>query len=231
MNLHHSLARLALASLLTMTAAGAMAHDTGTHGPGAHDTGSLTVSVRKANDRFRDVKVAAAEGYAPIPCASGTSGGAMGIHYVNADYLKDDAIDISKPEAVMYEPKANGEMQLVAVEYITEKGPASLEGQLFNFNSAPNRYGLPAFYELHVWAWRENPTGAFSDNNPRCLVRRREDQRALIGGLPGFRPPRRPRPARGSAVRYPQTGGSASGSAVRCRFRVRTSRCDRDRHR
>lgn len=161
MNFRHSLASLAAASLLSMAAADAMAHDTG-----PHDTGSLTVSVRKANDRFRDVKVATAEGYAPIACASSPTGGAMGIHYVNAGYLKDDAIDISKPEAVMYEPRANGELQLVAVEYITGKGPASLEGQLFNFNGAPNRYGLPPFYELHVWAWRDNPTGAFSDNNP-----------------------------------------------------------------
>lgn len=42
----------------------------------------------------------------------------------------------------------------VAVEYITSKGPASLDGQLFNFNSAPNRYGLGEFYELHVWPGR-----------------------------------------------------------------------------
>jgi hypothetical protein len=24
----------------------------------------------------------------------------------------------------------------------------------------------PAFYELHVWAWRDNPHGAFVDWNP-----------------------------------------------------------------
>ncbi|TKB06507.1 MAG: hypothetical protein E5V75_34830, partial [Mesorhizobium sp.] len=47
----------------------------------------------------------------------------------------------------------------MAVEYITSKGPASLDGQLFNFNSAPN--GLGEFYELHVWAWKSNPTGTF----------------------------------------------------------------------
>ena len=23
------------------------------------------------------------------------------------------------------------------------------------------------FYELHVWAWKQNPTGAFADNNPK----------------------------------------------------------------
>ncbi|MER9165275.1 hypothetical protein [Mesorhizobium sp. M0239] len=127
----------------------------------------LADKVRAANSRFLDVKAATSEGYAPIPCASGITGGAMGIHYVNGGYLKDDKIDIARPEAVMYEPMADGTLQLVAVEYITSKGPASLDGQLFNFNSAPNRYGLGEFYELHVWAWRGNPTGTFADMNPK----------------------------------------------------------------
>ena len=75
-------------------------------------------------------------------------------------------IDIAKPEAVMYEPKPDGSLNLVAVEYIAFKGPAALEGQLFNFVPAPNRYGLDPFYELHVWAWKQNPDGTFADNNP-----------------------------------------------------------------
>ncbi|WP_027062126.1 hypothetical protein [Mesorhizobium loti] len=132
----------------------------------AHDTGRLDEQVRAANSRFENVAMATAEGYSPIPCASGITGGAMGIHYVNPAYLKDDAVDLAKPEAVMYEPMADGKLKLVAVEYITSKGPASLEGQLFNFNSAPNRYGLGPFYELHVWAWKKNPTGTFADMNP-----------------------------------------------------------------
>jgi hypothetical protein len=127
----------------------------------------LAGKVRAANSRFLDVRAAIAEGYAAIPCASGITGGAMGIHYVNGQYLKDDKIDIARPEAVMYEPMADGTLKLVAVEYITSKGPASLDGQLFNFNSAPNRYGLGEFYELHVWAWKGNPTGTFADMNPK----------------------------------------------------------------
>ncbi len=126
----------------------------------------LADDVRMANDRFKDVAAAVAEGYAPIPCASGIEGGAMGIHYVNPDYLKDDKIELSRPEAVMYEPGADGKMTLVAVEYITSKGPAELEGHLFSFTGAPNRYGLGPFYELHVWAWKPNPKGAFADMNP-----------------------------------------------------------------
>jgi hypothetical protein len=142
-------------------------------GPSLSESSSLSKSsspladaVREANSRFADVNAAVAEGYAPIPCVSGIDGGAMGIHYVNGDYLKDDAVDIGKPEAVMYEPKADGSMQLVAVEYITFKGPAELGGHLFSFTNKPNRYGLEPFYELHVWAWRDNPTGVTADMNP-----------------------------------------------------------------
>ena len=136
----------------------------GSAGPLANPLADM---VRASNSRFLDVAVATAEGYEPIPCASGVAGGAMGIHFVSAKYLKDDGIDLAHPEAVMYEPMADGSLALVAVEYISSKGPASLEGHLFNFNSAPNRYGLGPFYELHVWAWKPNPTGTFADMNPK----------------------------------------------------------------
>jgi hypothetical protein len=126
----------------------------------------LANEVKAANARFADVAVAKSEGYAAIPCVSGIDGGAMGVHFVNQKLLDDPAVDIAKPEAVLYEPSADGKLTLVAVEYITEKGPAALGSQLFSFTNAPNRYGLPAFYELHVWAWRDNPTGVFSDMNP-----------------------------------------------------------------
>jgi len=127
---------------------------------------TLPEQVRAANDRFRNVETAVKEGYSPIPCTSGIEGGAMGIHYVNPTLIGDEKIDISKPEAVMYEPGDDGKMKLVAVEYITTKGPANLGGQLFSYSGAPNRYGLPAFYELHVWAWKQNPKGPFADMNP-----------------------------------------------------------------
>ncbi|WP_372784343.1 hypothetical protein [Phenylobacterium sp.] len=148
--------RLTLLSLLAAGAAAAAER---------HDN-PLAAHVRAANSRFQDVKVAVAEGYSPIPCTSGIDGGAMGVHYVNASYLKDETPDIKRPQAVMYEPGPDGKMKLIAVEYISFKGPASLDGQLFAFNGAPNRYGLNPFYELHVWAWRPNPKGTFADMNP-----------------------------------------------------------------
>jgi hypothetical protein len=148
-------------ALLSLLAVGVVAGDAA-----AQNRDGLVDQVRAANARFNEVSAAVAEGYAPIPCASGVDGGAMGVHYVNPTYLKDTAVDIKRPQAVMYEPTPDGRMALVAVEYITFKGPAALGGQLFNFNGAPNRYGLDPFYELHVWAWKSNPRGLFADMNP-----------------------------------------------------------------
>jgi len=150
-------------AMLPLMIGGAYAHEGGAMVAGNNP---LADKVRDINSRFTDVAVATAEGYAPIPCVSGIEGGAMGVHYVNATLLGDEKIDIAHPEAVMYEPQPDGTMQLIAVEYISTKGPVDLDGHLFSFTNAPNRYGLPAFYELHVWAWRDNPTGAFADMNP-----------------------------------------------------------------
>jgi hypothetical protein len=94
----------------------------------------------------------------------------MGVHFVNFS-LVDGDLTTENPEALVYERK-NGALRLVAVEYIVPvaawKGaqPPTLEGQSFQLVDAPNRFGIDAFYELHVWAWRDNPNGAFVDWNP-----------------------------------------------------------------
>lgn len=128
---------------------------------------TLVERVREVTARFADVDAAVAEGYEPIPCVSGSGGGAMGIHYVNSNYLTEDGntLDLSKPEAVMYEPQADGSLVLLGVEYITFEGPASLEGHLLHYRGSPNRYGLGPYYELHVWAHRKNPAGPFVGMN------------------------------------------------------------------
>jgi hypothetical protein len=94
----------------------------------------------------------------------------MGIHFANGGLVGDGALDELHPEALLYEPK-DGKLQLLGVEYVViaenwnanHQAPPVLMGQLFNYAGAPNRYGSPAFYELHVWAWKTNPNGMFAD--------------------------------------------------------------------
>jgi hypothetical protein len=137
------------------------------------DAGSpLVTKVRGATARYQDINVALAEGWAPAtPCVSGPSEGAMGVHLVLPARVQDGLLNAAEPEALIYEPLSNGAMRLVGVEFIVLSdlwkgaGPPALEGNLLNFVGAPNRYGLPAFYELHVWAWQHNPKGSFADWN------------------------------------------------------------------
>jgi hypothetical protein len=146
----------------------------------AHDHTSavparLVDIVRINTQQFTNVNAATAANYQPLfGCVTGPDQGAMGVHYINLTLYGDGEIDSTKPEALIYEP-SNGALRLVGVEYIVDAAtwsknhtsPPMLEGQAFQFVNSPNRYGLPAFYELHVWAWRDNPNGAFVDWNTK----------------------------------------------------------------
>jgi len=91
--------------------------------------------------------------------------GGMGHHYANLELL-DGQVELERPEALLYEPR-NGEMRLVAVEYIVpfdawnEPDPPSLFGRDFMANQA---FGI---WALHAWIWRHNAAGMFEDWNPR----------------------------------------------------------------
>ncbi|MPZ92599.1 MAG: hypothetical protein GEU68_13365 [Actinobacteria bacterium] len=111
---------------------------------------------------------------AGIACIDAPGMGAMGIHYVNGGLVDDGAVNAATPEALVYEPEANGRLRLVALEYVvfkdawdaTHTSPPSLFGKTFDPTDAPNRYGLPPFYSLHAWVWKHNPAGTFAMWNP-----------------------------------------------------------------
>lgn len=141
----------------------------------------LVEDVRGATRQFLDVNNAGPAGYEPVfGCVSGPDHGAMGIHYVNLKLVGDGEINVGDPEALIYEPVGN-ERRLVGVEYIVDAAtwlankdhqnlPPVLDGQTFQLVGAPNRFNLAPFFELHVWAWRDNPLGSFVDwnNNVTC---------------------------------------------------------------
>ncbi|HEY6642177.1 hypothetical protein [Povalibacter sp.] len=140
------------------------------------DFAPLVEKVRRATWQFRDINTATAEGWVRgTPCVSGPNSGAMGVHFILPARVGDGVLDGDEPEALIYEPMPNGGLRLVGVEFIviaadwTAKNPSggapSLDGHLLNYVGEPNRYGLPAFYEIHVWAWERNPNGNFADWN------------------------------------------------------------------
>jgi hypothetical protein len=154
---------------------------------------SLTASARSSTAKYHSLTVAKKAGYsiladtAGITCIAEPGMGAIGVHYVKGDLVKDPAIDAKEPEALAYAPDGHGTLHLAALEYVVIQGdwnahqipPASLGagspasiappmlfGHEFNFTDAPNRYGLPPFYSLHVWLWKNNPAGTLEMWNP-----------------------------------------------------------------
>lgn len=90
----------------------------------------------------------------------------MGFHWVNQE-LVDPVFEPARPEAVLYAPGPNGQLELVAVEYIVidvgQPAP-TFAGQPFDVGGTP----VPvAHWSLHVWLFRENPNGLFTPFNPR----------------------------------------------------------------
>jgi hypothetical protein len=145
----------------------------------ASDERSAAAKVASATAAFHDVDKALAAGYAPsdfpaVPgvgeCLSHATDGAMGIHYVNGTLLTDGVINAATPEALVYEPTANGKLKLVALEYVifqsqSPGGPPSLFGVPFLPNDGTT-LGIPPFYAMHSWIWKPNPSGLFFPWNP-----------------------------------------------------------------
>ena len=140
---------------------------------------ALVKIVRESTERFKDVSEAEYEGYAlQFGCVSGPDSGAMGLHYVNGDLVSKGVLDATRPQIVIYEATPSGRLRLIGADYLLfqaawdaqHTSPPELMGQLFHLFESPNRFGLPAFYTLHVWAWKDNPNGAFVNWHPnvRC---------------------------------------------------------------
>lgn len=152
------------------------------------DGQSNVAGAREATARFHDLDAAGEAGYtivvadlAGITCID-SADGAMGVHYLNlglapelVDANAEATVDSATPELLVFAPGPNGQLRLVALEYLALRAswdahnaaPPSLFGQSFDLTLAGNRYGLPDFYSLHAWIWNPNPTDLFAPFNPR----------------------------------------------------------------
>ena len=158
--------------------------------------------VRAATERFQDVNVALAEVYIPDPfnvCETAdmigkpASLGAMGVHYFRPDMLGITAppsprvdgngthTDFRKPAILIYEPQADGSMQLVAVENLVfarawqasgRSAPPTFHGVAYDSmiddpaTPADEAHMFEPHFDRHVWIFRENPNGVFAQFNP-----------------------------------------------------------------
>jgi hypothetical protein len=140
------------------------------HQPGGSpDVQEQLAALRSAVQPFHSIDVATAAGWNEeiTGCMESIAGG-MGFHFVNFDQLANGGeVSMLRPEALLYEPLADGSLAFVAVEYIIPEDdlartdpPPVLFGQEFSFIEAFAVWGL------HVWIGRDNPNGIFEDFNP-----------------------------------------------------------------
>jgi hypothetical protein len=162
---------------------------------------SVLTAIREATERFRDVEVALEEGYIRdpsgmcfVPAMEGQPQqlGGMGIHYFRPDLLgitKADPrvagtgthTDFMEPGLLLYEPQADGSLELIAIENLVfaeswkaagNTGTPSFFGNEYYamhdnpHTAADEAHGFAPHYELHMWLYRENPSGTFAQFNP-----------------------------------------------------------------
>lgn len=124
---------------------------------GEPDTAQQLAEVRRATARYHDVGQAERDGYR---VGSGCVAH-MGYHYVRSVASDAGELDVLAPNILVYAPRGDGRLRLVAVEYASWQ-PASLFGRAFDAPGA----GGPPFHTLHAWVWQGNPDGTFAAHNP-----------------------------------------------------------------
>lgn len=158
--------------------------------------------VRALTEKYRDVEVALAEGYIRDPmdmCEMATNMGkpaemgGMGIHFFRPDLLGINSgpeervngtgtyTDFRAPAILIYEPDADGKLELVAVENLVFREawhaagnaePPSFHGLAYDLmeddpaTEVDEAHMFEPHYDRHVWVHRENPAGVFTPFNP-----------------------------------------------------------------
>jgi hypothetical protein len=103
-------------------------------------------------------------------CIAHPTAGVMGYHYFNKELIDDLVVDPLRPEGLVYTSGPEGQLKLVAVEYVVPGLGSNPPG----VSEPPTVLGremhilVPAvgFYIQHFWVWSHNPVGMFVDWNP-----------------------------------------------------------------
>ncbi len=142
--------------------------------PAAAQVNRELAALRRATAAFHDLDRAKAAGYEVLvthpvtgaECLDHGEHGGMGYHYLNPSLVNDQVV-VDQPEVILYELGPSGKPRMVAVEYIipfdirgADETPPVLFGQEFVHNNTFN------LWMLHVWVWKNNPSGMFADYNP-----------------------------------------------------------------
>jgi len=139
--------------------------------------------LREVTARFHSIDVAKQAGYSTqiTPCWAHHSAGGMGYHLGNTN-LFDATVDLLNPETVIYEPQTGGHMKLVGMEYIVPLDAWAGAGHDLNdptdvpqlLGQKFTRHSFLPIFKLHIWLWKNNPSGTFADWNPQVSCQNAE---------------------------------------------------------
>lgn len=126
--------------------------------------------------KYEDERAAIADGYTRTDdCMANPRGpGAMGYHYTNHSLW--GSTDPTKPTALIYgaEKGPGGGRKLYAVEWMvsdpdqnlaTKAGRPTMFGLPFDGPMPGHSPGMPIHFDLHMWAYKDNPAGPFHNWN------------------------------------------------------------------
>ena len=149
--------------------------DPGNHEGGDEEADPAEVAAANlATAGFQDLAVAETAGYGntmeALGCFENPEVGGMGLHFLRED-LMDDVVDVTEPEALVYELDHNGEITgLVAHEYIVPVEAWTGEDAPSLFGREFHQHPVMPLWVLHAWIWKENPAGMFEDWNPKVRL-------------------------------------------------------------
>ena len=157
-------------------------------------------ALRELVSKYQDIEVALADGYITPDnhCVSAAGEGlppelgAMGIHYIHPALLEitgtDPRVDGNsthtdwmRPSILIYEPQADGSLELVAVENLVFEAAWNASGSTEELvlngrnwdhmaddpaTAGDEAHGFMPHYDQHVWLFRDNPMGVLMPFNP-----------------------------------------------------------------
>jgi hypothetical protein len=152
-------------------------------------------AARRSTAKYRELRVAQAEGYQAI----GPDVPGMGIHYVRSHAHGSDGFDVKYPDILLYEKNSSapGGYALVGVSYLLV-ADADTDGQPKNppfpkslaswhrhadlcvfpdrsvksnlgdeqCKAEGGRFTALTQWMIHAWIWKDSPAGVFSPTNP-----------------------------------------------------------------
>ncbi len=124
-------------------------------------------TIKRVTARYHNLQHAIDDGFVFLHgCETRPDEGPAGELYVHFGRLLDGVIDPASPDALLYEPRANGKPKLLGVELAVPYAmwPGSQPPVFMGAEFQPeDEFGV---WGLHVWAWDQNPEGMFAESNP-----------------------------------------------------------------